>query len=53
MIKLIWWLIIGGCRHTWVNILDGFIVHEGDNRGRYYHMRCSKCGNMKHKKFFG
>ena len=64
MIKLLWRILIGGCDHTW-ETFNKKSVFEGDSRdedgsllpGRRdlpicttYHMRCTKCGNLKYKR---
>lgn len=48
MVKFIWWLLWGGCRHDW-GIHETRFVRDpdtGDTWKRYI-LQCKKCGDIK------
>ncbi len=51
MLKKIFDYLFYSCRHTWEIHHSGKIVNNKDIAiGTFYHLRCSKCGEMKFKK---
>lgn len=51
MLKKIFDYLFYSCRHTWEIHHSGTIVNTNDIAiGTFYHLRCSKCGEMKFKK---
>ena len=51
MLKKIFDYLFYSCRHTWEIHHSGTIVNNKDIAiGTFYHLKCSKCGEMKFKK---
>ena len=51
MLKKIFDYLFYSCRHTWEIHHGGTVVNKNDTAiGTFYHLRCSKCGEMKFKK---
>ncbi len=56
MLKLLKWLIFGGCEHTDAVIKEGICERTCVGRvyktGTFYINRCTKCGRLKNKQFY-
>ena len=51
MLKKIFDYLFYSCRHTWEIHHSGNIVNNKDIAiGAFYHLKCSKCGEMKFKR---
>lgn len=51
MLRKFWNFLFKCCEHKWEVVDKGNILNDGEIVGKYYHLQCSKCGDIKERRF--